>query len=348
MPERLHSDGMDLGAMAHRRDDDNSWLEHLFPANRARALALRDTAMEYLRLGLQRPATRKAWLAAADEAPKQPPRTGKAEDETKSTTMLMTEQKPQAGAAGADAGEAPGKTRAAKHERITTAYRVYMSLHRDGKLAQQQHQQQLQEQQGQGQPRPREGAQQAAPRPPWPWEEYLLPHQRAHVATVRELYYEFKELRLANAARRDMWLAEDGDEGRPARLEHYKQLHAAYLERHRLYQIAVARRRRQQQQQQQGPAVRKTASAATDAAWMQHLTASERKQAEEAHRALAEYKRLGLTRKKAHDAWLVEDQPLLRSGAINLRLCCAESRTIDASLRGRSIGKPRKRPKQAL
>jgi hypothetical protein len=335
LPERLHSEGMDLSVISHRRDDDNTWLEYLTPFDRARALALRDASREYVRLGLARLATREAWLAEADA--EKPETEQHATTTTTITTTTITGQKKrkktkqqqqqqqqQQPNAAPDAEKAAGsETRQAKLARLQTAYNTYTALYQAGKRAQMT-----------GMPRAAPAEKLSAPRPPWEWERYLLPHQRAHAAAVRERYYEFKELGLENAARRDAWLADAGEEGRAARLERYEQLHHAYLERPRLYIAAMSRQKRQQRRQEAGSKTGGT----DDVSWMEHLTERERKRAMAARRAADEYESLGLNRKVTRDAWLVEDPD-----AVEQRRAKLEALLLDISEYNRLMGKAKYR-----
>jgi hypothetical protein len=305
LPARLYSDGMDLSAITRRRDGNNTWLDYLTPFDRTRALAVRDASKEYVRLGLNRPETRDAWLAGADADADaknpEPQRSAWATGNKKSKETVTQQQQqqqqqqppPQPNNAAPDAAgvaAASSETRQAKFARLQTAYNTHQSLYQAAKRAQRQ-----------GLPRAAATAAATPPpqRPPWAWEQFLLPYQRARAAAVRELYYEFKELGLENAARRDAWLADAGEEGRAARLRRYEQLHAAYLERPRLYIAAMSRKKRLE-------AGGSKMGGADDVSWMQHLTEREKEQAETARRAVDEYRSLGLSRKARRDAWLVE------------------------------------------
>jgi hypothetical protein len=53
LPTRLHSDGMNLGSITRRRDDDNQWLDFLTLFDRKRALALCNASTEYVQPGAQ-------------------------------------------------------------------------------------------------------------------------------------------------------------------------------------------------------------------------------------------------------------------------------------------------------
>jgi hypothetical protein len=134
------------------------------------------------------------------------------------------------------------------------------------------------------------------------------------VEELGERYYEYKRRGLHDKATRDAWLAGggSGDSGsgiggdgeQHTRIERYRQLYEAYLERQRLYKAAPA----QQKKQQLAAEVGKTAGDGADnVSWMEHLTPEEREQAEAVRPLANQYKSLGLNRVATREAWLAED-----------------------------------------
>jgi hypothetical protein len=294
LPERAYSAGMDLRARGPNAAKPVEWLRYLSPAQLERYSAGHADKAEYLRLGLNDPAMREAWLAHDDAQGTRRARFKRmhaAYNEYKKLNAYAARQKRKA--AGVGAGEEVGSWQGGGGGGGGGGSGAWPGPDVG---------------EGSG------GGSGATQRRNSDWLRYLSHDQRERVAAVRGGMAEYLNLRLNNPASREAWLAQDDALG--TRRRRYEELRLEYNEYKRLHGLATREKKYWGTQAARWGPVKSAASAAramgrgqqaAELPWFRYLTPAERQRVVEMRDDMKEYVRRGLNRQGAREAWLAED-----------------------------------------